>query len=262
MWTTYSTARMLTFNEGISEVVPETCRLMGISSSDIFAAISLTLVSSTSQWSMQCELLCTEDRSSSSWPYYVAQLLRHVQECALKLVPANDSSHSFMWALLNACAIVNTTPSPSSYMNSEYFSTFVKEHTAISLSFPLSQVLAAASVSSEKTEFSRTDHLHVQSVPFDPTLSLTPRSSQSSVLASMLSLQRKVTRNKDETQTGRDSIGSGPTRSSWSSGSLRRQLGLSMASYRTMSTDDSESLRGSVMDWEPAIHKIQEGIAI
>lgn len=262
MWTTYSTARMLTFNEDVSEVVSETCRLTGLSSPDIFAGISLTLVSSTSQWSMHCELLCTEDRSSSSWPYYVAQLLRHVQECALQLVSTNDCGHSFMWALLNACAIVNTTPLKSPYVNSEYLNTFVKEHTTISLSFPLSQVLAASSVSNEKTELSRTDHLHVQSVPFNPTLSLTPRSSQCSLLASMLSLQQKVTGNKDEAQIGHDSIGSGQNRSSWSSESLRQDLGLSMASYRTMSTDDSESLHDSVMDWEPAIHRIQEGIAI
>ena len=262
IWTTYSTAKILTFNEGISEVVPETCRLMGISSPDIFAAISLTLVSSTSQWSMHCELLCTKDRSSPSWPYHVAQLLRHVQECALKLASANDFSHSFMWALSNACAIVNTAPLTSPCMNSEYISTFIKEHSTISLSFPLSQALAATTSSNEKTELSRTDHLHVQSVPFDPTLSLTPRSSQSSVLASMLSLQRKVTQKKDEAQIGSDSNGSGQSRSYWSSGSLRRQLGLSMASYRAMSTDDSESLHGSVTDWEPAIHQIQEGIAI
>jgi hypothetical protein len=48
--------------------------------------------------------------------------------------------------------------------------------------------------------------------------------------------------------------------SSWSSWSFRRQIGLSMASHRTLSTDNSESLRNSEMEWEPSIGMIGEGV--
>ncbi|KAF7512771.1 hypothetical protein GJ744_000338 [Endocarpon pusillum] len=261
IWTTYTKAKILVSEEGVSEVVPEICGLMGISSAEMFAGMSLLLVSSKSRWSRQYEELCEPYTHNRSWSYYIPQLLRHVQECALDLLLAHDSQPSFMWTFLDACVFVNTTSLPSPCMDTEYYAAFIKEHSTIALSFSISPILAIAPMSN-KSDLSTTGRSDVQSVPFDPTLSRTPRSSQSSGLASMLSLQRKVARKKDEAQIGRDSIGSGQNRSSWSSGSLRRQMGLSMASYRTMSTDDSDSLHGSVMDWEPAIHKIQEGIAI
>ena len=168
-----------------------------------------------------------------------------------------------MWALLDACVFVNTASLPSPpCMDSEYFTAFIKEHSTIALSFPISSILAVAPMSNEKTDPSTTGRSDVQSVPFDPTLSRTPRSSQSSGLASMLSTHRKITQREIDTQLGRDPKAGGQSRSSWSSGSFRRQLGLSIASYRTLSTDDSGSLHGSAMDWDSTIHRIEEGIAI
>ena len=71
IWTTYTKAKIVKTDEGVCEAVPEICGLMGISSAEMFAGVSLLLVSSKSQWSMQCEQLCWEYRNKRSWSYYI-----------------------------------------------------------------------------------------------------------------------------------------------------------------------------------------------
>jgi hypothetical protein len=106
----------------------------------------------------------------------------------------------------------------------------------------------------------QTSDANLPNVSFDPTLCSTPRSSQSSGFASMLSLQRKIAERKAEDLISGSLFEAHQTRSSWSSGSLRRQQGLSMASDTTLSTENSLSPHGSAIEWEPAFSTIVEGI--
>ncbi|ERF74445.1 hypothetical protein EPUS_03883 [Endocarpon pusillum Z07020] len=269
-------------DENIAKLVFQIRELMGISTPEIFATASVALMSLAPRWVVNG----VSSRSIEvPWQcYHTAQNLRCVQERALW-----ESSHpEFIEIFLTAYATVNTSKVPSQILEADHVSAFVQEHSNISLSFSLSQASAATSsiptrslngpcyslfpkASIDSTTKSSTIPTRPINGPsyspfptgsFDPTISITPRSSQSSGFASMLSLQRRIARGQGHKSNADDLSIRSQRRDSASTSSLRRQLGLSITSYRTLSTDDSESLHSSAMDWEPTIGTIEEGIAI
>jgi hypothetical protein len=188
------------------------------------------------------------------------QLTKNLQKNALDLT--YESYPVFMRVFLHAYATINTAQAPRPKISEEYISAFAEEHSNISLSFEMSPAPAISSTLGDGYSAShKASSLVRQGGTFDPTLSTTPRSSQSSGFASMLSLQRRIAPKKAGGTIMDTSMADGQRLSSWSSGSFRRQIGLSMASYRTLSTDNSESLRNSEMEWEPSIGMIGESVA-
>jgi hypothetical protein len=166
-----------------------------------------------------------------------------------------------MRVFLNAYATINTAQAPRPRISEEYVSAFAEEHSNICLSFEMSSASAISSTLGDgDNALHRVSSLIRQGGTFDPTLSTTPRSSQSSGFASMLSLQRRIAQKKAVGTIVDTPMADGQRLSSWSSWSFRRQIGLSMASHRTLSTDNSESLRNSEMEWEPSIGMIGEGV--
>jgi hypothetical protein len=115
-----------------------------MSSPEIFATISLAFVGPKILRSAYCEFECGEFRSHLATPLYVTELLRH-------LVSVHGSHSDFIEAILTAYASINTaSPLTKGRTNSKYFKAFTEKHSAISLSFSLSQAVAAAPQDNEK----------------------------------------------------------------------------------------------------------------
>jgi hypothetical protein len=120
-------------------------------SPEIFATISLAFVGPKILRSAYCEFECGEFRTHLATPLYVTELLRHVQKNALNLASVHGSHSDFIEAILTAYASINTaSPLTKGRTNSKYFKAFTEKHSAISLSFSLSQAVAAAPEDNEK----------------------------------------------------------------------------------------------------------------
>lgn len=247
-------------DENIAKLVFQIQELMGISAPEIFATASAALMSLAPRWVV--DSASSHSIEVSGQCYHGAQNLRYVQERALALVSGESFHFEFIKIFLTAYATVNTSKVPSKILEAYHISAFLQEHSNISLSFSLSQAPAANNSFIPTAPLNGPSYSLFPTASFDPTLSLTPRSSRSSGFASMLSLQRRIAQGQGHESNADDLSIRSQRRDSASTSSLRRQLGLSMASYRTLSTDESGSLRSCAMDWEPTIGTIEEGITI
>lgn len=249
IWATYVTEDIHEPCEDVSECVNEIRELMGISAAEVLATASLALTSLAPTWLWDC----LQD-DNAQWSIYTPQLLRHIQEHAMILASVHCN---LMRALLSAYAIINTAHTPSPTLEGEYVSAFLKEHSAFSLQPAGSYEPVITPRGNEQNGSPTPLTLALRRLSLDPTLSSTPRSSKSSGYASMLSLQRR-TAWKIAGEEGMDGIvWSRPERDSSANSSLRHQYSVSIASYRTLSTDDSGSWRGSAMEWEPAASTLE-----
>lgn len=216
-----------------------------------------------SHWLRRYKSTVSRSPHDPVWRFCIAALLENVQGDALTLAPIHDFHSDLIETLLNDYATINTAEERTPFFNENHVSAFIEDYSIIPLSLPTSKVLANVTLRYGQGVFYRCRKSALQSASFDPTLSSTPRSSQSSGFASMLSLQRSTAQKKKTAETHTEDPTAGDERrSSSSSWPPRQQLGLSIASYRTLSTDDSGSLRGSAMDWEPTSATINDGTAI
>ena len=164
----------------------------------------------------------------------------------------------------DAIALVSEETPPSDFIRS-----FLNAHATINLTRVEKQAMAAESTGSllERCSHNNTS-VRPRKVPIfemttyetmshDPPLNPTPRSSMSSGLRSMKSLQRHITNRKADASTNDEDFQEGVSRLSTESWSLHVQFGLSSRSYTTSSSRGTGSARNTGMDCEP-ISGIQE----
>jgi hypothetical protein len=97
-------------DEGIVKLVCEIQELMGISFPEIFATISVALVSLAQRWLVHGELNCSNKPSCQR--YYTAQNLRDLQVRALDLASVHGSRFDFIMAFLTAYGTIDTAKAP------------------------------------------------------------------------------------------------------------------------------------------------------
>jgi hypothetical protein len=234
------------YGQDIPLLVSKVKDAMGIGAAHMFASISQELV--RLGWSnlIYGDIGARRFPSDSTWQsFYTGMLLRCAQSQTSTLVPA--SQWDVIPDFVPAYNGVGPPRIPQGFLELPYVKTAILEHSVISLSFSALQQATPADINSllipHFTAF------HASSI--DAAMTQTPRSSKSSLNPSLRAI-RQVARRIVGRKNSIDALSCmSQTCSTSSSWSLRHHLGLSTASYRTLSTDDNASVRESAMDWEP-----------
>ena len=212
---------------------------------DLFATIAFALMSLADLESLlhRVKPIVVDRFYSIFW-----ELVNQVHDAALALVSGETKLSAFIQSFLTARLTINNTPQTKGAASASNTSNFrlrdaPETRTALSRSEPYN--------------FAK----YLRLVSNDPPFNLTPRSSISSGLCSILSLRQRIASRKALGSTSDDNFSDRMSISWRESWSLRHQLGLSGTSVNTFSID-TESARSIAMDWEPAVSGIQEGVAV
>jgi hypothetical protein len=225
------------------------CRGMRIGGPDLFAAIAFVLVDLASPWHTESPKRFGSS-SISGWSVEVEDVslrLFHIPKAAHALVSKEGPQAEFMQSFFIAHAANKITPAPMEISALDTVSHLIERCLRMEIHlqwFDCSDGKGKAQLIA----------------PNDPTLNPTPRSSASSGFRSMKALSRRIAGRGSGSSTSNSNqpeIQSLSIRSS-KSWSLRFQMRLSGTSSKTLSSIETESSRGSAMDWEPEVGRIAE----
>ena len=230
----------------VSAWCDDIAEMMQIRSSDIFAAIALTLMNLAA---LPLPLYRKNERNVNEFVLPFGELINQIHDAALNLVLEETPQMDLIRLFLDASTTLNLTRVPKQTVASNFTDAFMKECLEMSTALPSSGELQCVGNPGWP-------------VAYDPPLNPTPRSSISSGLRSMFSLCRRIISQgaesirSNENSSDRMSIRSG---GSWF---RRYQVDLSGISVSTLSSVRSESAQSIAMDWDPAVSDIQEGVAV
>ena len=232
---------------GVIHWVEEICKKMQVSGPDLFAAIALALTNLLTPLRDACKQV---DDKGTETPARSAknaiELPGQMREAALAFASEQRPHSELVRAFLTAHSTINLTRVTNQLVPGDSLRSLVEE-------------VLPAPVGPPQQGTQGPIKIILQTGSDDPPLSPTPRSSVSS-LRSMLSLRRRIDWMGEGNGTDNERLSGRMSTQSSESWSLRHQLYLSGISYRTSSSVDARSMRGSAMDWEPAVSGIKEGV--